>query len=254
MDRDAGALVARLRESPATTAILLDFDGTLAAIVDDPAAAAPPPGVPEVLDALVGVYSVVAVISGRPVAFLTAHLGSGPTLVGLYGLERRVGGETVVSPDAAHWRDIVERVAAEARVALPPVVGVEHKGLSLTIHLRTAPEHAAEVGRWATAAAGRSGLQVRHARRSVELHPPVHADKGTVASELVGDVTAACFIGDDVGDLPAFDALDALAARVRIAVRLAVSSPELDPALRARADGLVDGPSEVLAILRELAR
>ena len=46
---------------------------------------------------------------------------------------------------------------------------------------------------------------------SVELHPPVAVDKGTVLAELASGLAAACFIGDDAGDLPAFDALDELA-------------------------------------------
>ena len=48
---------------------------------------------------------------------------------------------------------------------LPPPVsrdhrnGVEHKGLSLTLHVRTCPEHAATVEAWAAAGAERWGLR-----------------------------------------------------------------------------------------------
>ena len=48
---------------------------------------------------------------------------------------------------------------------------------------------------------------------SVELHPPVDIDKGTVVADLAADADSALYAGDDVGDLPAFAALDALAAR-----------------------------------------
>ncbi len=39
---------------------------------------------------------------------------------------------------------------------------------------------------------------------SVELRPPVKTDKGTVVDELASGLGAACFFGDDLGDLPAF--------------------------------------------------
>src|SRR5690606_10224881 len=94
---------------------------------------------------------------------------------------------------------------------------------------------------------------VRGARMSIELHPPIAADKGTALESLVDDLEAVCFIGDDMGDLPAYDALDRLAARGVQAVRVAVASSEAPPELIERADLVLDGPPEVLAFLRRLA-
>ena len=89
----------------------------------------------------------------------------------------------------------------------------------------------------------------------VKFHPPVELDKGTVVRALLeaADVEVACFIGDDVGDLPAFDALDRFAAEGGTAVRFVVESPETAPELRGRADVLLDGPGGVLAVLEGLA-
>lgn len=249
---DVGELMGSLRAEPGSTALLLDFDGTLAPIVDDPAAAAPLPETPAVLEALAAVYGLVAVVSGRPVAYLQHHLPDSVTLVGLYGLERVRGGAVEPVPGAERWRPVIDDVAAAAVAELPEEVGVEHKGLSLTLHVRQHPELAQSVARWAASASERSGLHVRRARMSAELHPPIGADKGTVVDGLVEGCTAACFIGDDVGDLPAFDALDRLAARGGTAVRIVVQSPETDPVLLARADALVAGPDAVLALLRAL--
>ncbi len=249
---DLATLVAELRTDPARTAVLLDFDGTLAPIVEDPAAAEPLPDAPDLLRALAGLYARVAVISGRPVSYLQAHLPSGPELVGLYGLERARGNDIEVHEDAAPWRRVVDDVAAAAVHELPTEVGVEHKGLSLTLHVRTHPELAGTVDAWAAAAAERSGLHVRRARRSAELHPPIAADKGTAVDELVAGCSAACFIGDDVGDLPAFDALDRFARAGGTAVRLVVESTETDPVLLARADAVVAGPAAVIEVLSAL--
>jgi trehalose 6-phosphate phosphatase len=241
-----------LRAEPGATTIASDFDGTLAAIVEDPAAARPFDGVVEVLGGLSRRYATVAVVSGRPLAFLEAHLPEAVDLVGLYGLEARVGGARSALAGAERWRDEVERVAVLARAQLPPGVTVESKGLSLTLHHRTHPDLAGVVGDVAGALAADSGLVLRPARMSVELHPPVAADKGTALAELLADRRAACFIGDDAGDLPAFDALDAFAGGGGQAVRVAVRSAEAPAEVLARADVVVDGPAAVVELLRLL--
>ncbi len=246
------AAIATLRRDPAGTALLLDFDGTLAPIVEDPAAAVPLPGLAPVLTALHRRYAVVAVISGRPVAYLRQHLPASLLLVGLYGLEQARDGRVETHPDAAPWRTVIEASAAAARVELPPGVGIEDKGLSLTLHVRPRPAAARAVATWAAATAERSGLELRRARMSVELHPPVAADKGSVATGLLGGLHTACFIGDDVGDLPAFAALDAFADSGGAAVRAVVASSETDPSLLAAADLVLDGPPAALELLAAL--
>ncbi len=252
--RSVDEVVAALRRDPARTAVIVDFDGTLAPIVDDPAEARPLPDGPPLLDALAARFGLVAVVSGRPVRFLRAHLGEGPVLVGLYGLERAVGDEVVVDPEAARWGPVVDQAAAAARDELPAEVGVEHKGLSLTLHVRTCPEHADAVAEWARAAAPRWDLAVGSARMSVELHPPVTVDKGTVVAGLLGtvDVDAACFIGDDVGDLPAFGAIAEFTARGGDGHRVVVASAESAPPLLAAADAMVADPTAVLDLFRAL--
>jgi trehalose 6-phosphate phosphatase len=87
---------------------------------------------------------------------------------------------------------------------------------------------------------------------SVELHPPVEVDKGTVVEELVGGLPTACFLGDDVGDLPAFAALSRLAAAGRATFRVVIDSPEATEEVRRAADLVVDGPVGALELLRGL--
>ena len=237
--------------APDRAAVLTDFDGTLAPIVDDPAAAAPLPGAIDVLHRLAERYAVVGVVSGRPVSYLTGHLGDQLWLSGLYGLETLEGGRRVEAPAAAEWREVVEAVTARAAAAFGE--SVETKGLSLTLHFRTRPELGPAVRAWANDEATRSGLVVRTAKASVELHPPVHAHKGTVVEAAAAGMAAVCFLGDDVGDLPAFDALDRLAAAGVHAVRVGVATEEAPPDLLARADVVVDGPAGALAVLERLA-
>ena len=240
-----------LRADPSAAAILTDFDGTLSPIVDDPASAAPLAGAVEALHALAERYAVVGVISGRPVSYLLDRLGDGLWLSGLYGLEEVEGGRRIESPVAADWRPVVDAVAAPAVAAFGAGV-VEHKGLSLTLHFRTQPGLGPDIRRWADETATETGLEVRSAKASVELHPPVRVDKGTVVERAAADARAVCFLGDDVGDLPAFDALDRLAGRGVATVRVAVQTPEAPLEVLERADVVVDGPEGALEVLRSL--
>src|SRR5687767_10522338 len=82
-------LLAPFLRSPDRAGILVDFDGTLSVIVDEPADARPARGAVDVLHALAESYCRVAVVSGRPLSFLVSHLGVAPKLIlrGLYGLE-----------------------------------------------------------------------------------------------------------------------------------------------------------------------
>jgi trehalose 6-phosphate phosphatase len=241
-----------LRTKPSQSGILTDFDGTIAKIVDEPADARPLDGVPELLDQLAGRYAVVAVLSGRPVTFLARWLPSSVVLSGLYGLEVVRDGVAVDNPNAAQWRAIVGEVFEVAHSSGPEHMRVEHKGLSLTLHFRGNPEIESEVHAFAQQLAERSGLSVRTARMSVELHPPVAVDKGTALRELTAGLEAVCYMGDDVGDLPAFRALDELAAHDVSCVRIGVRSEEAPSELLDAADVVVDGPEGVRDLLAQL--
>jgi trehalose 6-phosphate phosphatase len=241
-----------LRASPSATAICSDFDGTLSLIVDDPSAARPVDGAVDALASLADRYAVVAVLSGRPVSFLQGWLPPPIELRGLYGLEIASDGVRRDHPQAGAWREAIDDVVAASRAAVPDGVIVEHKGLSMTLHYRTHEDLQNEVLAFAERQAARAGLALRPARMSVELHPPVAVDKGTALRELANGMSAACFIGDDAGDLPAFTALDELAAEGVAGVRVAVRSSESPAELLERADLVVDGPPGVVSFLRAL--
>jgi trehalose 6-phosphate phosphatase len=248
-----------LLESPATTSIVTDFDGTLAPIVDDPGTARPIEGSADVLVELAARFGVVAVVSGRPVAYLETYLGGahrgGPRLFGLYGLER-VGpdGRVTLDPAAERWLPTVAESTARLSAGAPPGVLVEAKGATVVLHWRRAPEAAG----WAEGAVAeetaRSSLRAYPGRMSVELRPPLDVDKGTVVAGLVRGSSAACFFGDDLGDLPAFAALADFGRRPGItAVSIAVLDDETPPEVADGADVRVRGPAGALRVLRWLA-
>ncbi|HMC81311.1 MAG TPA: trehalose-phosphatase, partial [Acidimicrobiia bacterium] len=225
--------------------------------VADPDAARALPEAFDTLSRLVGRIGLVAVVSGRPLSFLTAVLPDDPglVLVGQHGLERAAGGRRQVDPRVGPWRAGVAAAAREAEAGLPGLV-VERKGeIAVNLHWRTAPERAAEAEALGRRLAERHGLAAVPMRMGLELRPPVPVDKGTVVEELAGGRHAALFAGDDQGDLVAFAALDGLVAggRLEHAVRVAVRSEEAPAALLEAADHQVDGPPGLAALLARIA-
>jgi trehalose 6-phosphate phosphatase len=244
-----------LRDRAAHAALFLDYDGTLAPIVDDPEGARPVPGVPALLGRLGARLHVVAVVSGRPLSYLERALGrpAGVHLAGLYGMEE-IGPDGALrrDPGAEAWRGCVDEVTGALLADAPPGVTVEPKGLSVTVHWRQAPDEA----RWAqeavTAAAERTGLHAQPGRMSLELRPPVAADKGTVVTRLgSGCPVVGCF-GDDLGDLPAFEAVAALGRAGATTITVAVVDAESAPEVLAMADTTVEGPEGAVALLEAI--
>jgi trehalose 6-phosphate phosphatase len=245
-----------LAARPNVAAVLVDFDGSISAIVDDPAAAGVLPSARDALARLIGVVATVAVVSGRPVEFLARAIDvPGLILVGQYGLERMVDGRAVVDPRAEPYLDAVASAADEVEHELPDLHVERKAGIAVTVHWRTSPEresHAVEV---VDRIARHHGLAVYPTKMAREVRPPVPADKGTAVEMLVDRAANACFAGDDRGDLDAFAALARLEAAGRLdhAVRIAVGSAEAPPELIAQAELVVDGPGGLVSVLEELA-
>jgi trehalose 6-phosphate phosphatase len=242
-------------DDPAASAFFADFDGSLSPIVRDPHDAAVLPAARAALARLVPVLRTVAVVSGRPAAFLRDALGiDGLGYVGAYGLERIVDGEVVVDDRVQPWVGAIARAAEEADRALPGLL-VERKGsVGVTIHWRAQPERAAEAVSWADEAAARFRLEgPLRGRMAVELRPPVPVDKGTTVAALARGASVAAFAGDDAGDLPAFAALHALEryGALRHGVSIGVASPESPPEVH-EADVVVDGPAGLAVVLESL--
>lgn len=249
-------LLSPLRDRAGEAALFLDYDGTLSPIVDDPAKAVPLPGVRELLSRLGARLGVVAVASGRPVEFLEGALGRphGVHLAGLYGMEE-IGADGVLrrDPAAEAWRGGVDEATAALLRGMPSGVGVEPKGLSVTVHWRQAPGAEGWVREAVDAAAARTGLRTRPGRKSIELLPPVATDKGTVVRRLgAGSPVVGCF-GDDLGDIPAFEAVAALGRAGATTVTVAVVDAESPPEMLAIADTSVEGPEGARSLLEGIA-
>ncbi|MFZ0664565.1 MAG: trehalose-phosphatase [Acidimicrobiales bacterium] len=252
---DLGPLEVLL-DHPSATAVMVDFDGTLAPIVADPEEAKPVSGSSRALRDLAEVFGRVAVISGRPASFLKQRLraaGRSLHLFGLYGLEEVEDGEIRIDERVLPWLPTVAGAREAAERCAPSGAGLEDKTISLTIHWRNAPEAERWALGFAQSQSERVGLMCRVGRMSVELLPPIGVDKGTVVSNFAAGMHAACYFGDDSGDLDAFSALDALSLAGTSAVRIAVGASESPPELIAAADLVVADPEEVCLLLKALA-
>jgi trehalose 6-phosphate phosphatase len=243
--------LAPLRANPAGAAILLDVDGTLAPIVDDPEAARVPDTTLELLTAVVARYRFVACVSGRGALDARRVVGlRAITYIGAHGAER-------LDPDGDQVQTEQSVTVVNPSLDLPPLdpgVGIEHKGSITAFHWRGAPDQtAAEASVRLAAQHGESqGFRVHWGRKVMELRLPTAIDKGVAVSKLLDELTpsAALYAGDDVTDLDAFRALHA--AALHYALCVGVSSAEQPKRLAEAADLLVDGTegmAEVLAAL-----
>ena len=233
------APLAALAAEPGRAAILLDVDGVLAPIVDDPADSRVPDETRAELRRLLGRYALVACLTGRASADARRIVGvEGIAVVGEHGLE--------LDPAAEEWVDRLERFVDSSPWP------VERKRLTASLHYRTAEDEAAAVAILEDVAerARAEGLVARWGRKVLELRPPLDANKGTAVAHVLREagLERALFAGDDTTDFDAFRALDAL----ELGVRVAVASAEGPEELRGAADLVVDDPAAFLELLRQL--
>jgi len=249
---DGRAGLAALTSQPRRSLIAVDFDGTLAPIVDDPAAARATPAATAALVQLAGLAGTVAIITGRPAADAARFAGvtavPGVIVLGHYGMQRWERGRlTSPEPPPGLSRARAELAAVLAAAGSGDGTFVEDKGDALAVHTRRAGQPQAELDRLRRPLAELAGRLV------LELRPP-GADKGAAIRDLVAERQpyAILFCGDDLGDRPAFAAVRQLRAEGTPGLAVCSGSAEV-PALAGEADLVVDGPDGVAALLAGLA-
>lgn len=259
---DAGrAGLAALLADPSHALLGLDFDGTLAPIVPDPDAARAHPGVPAVLSRLATHGVRVAVVTGRPAATAVEYAGiadvPGLVVLGHYGLERWEADE-LMTPVGLDAVDEVRRRLPSllAELGAPDGTYVEDKGAAVAVHTRRAddPAGAFDALRPPLAAlADELGLVVEPGRFVLELRPE-GGDKGDAVRTLVAErpPSVVMFVGDDLGDLAAYDAVDRLRTEGTPGLLVCSGSTEVTTVAE-RADLVVDGPDGVVDLLTALA-
>ncbi|MEJ1200909.1 MULTISPECIES: trehalose-phosphatase [unclassified Streptomyces] len=255
-----------LLAAPGRAVIALDFDGTLAPIVADPDRARAHPDAVPALAALAPKVASVAVITGRPAEVAVHHGGFADVpgldhlvVLGHYGAERwdaATGALTTPEPHPGVAAVRAELPGLLERSGAGQGTWIEEKGHAVAVHTRRAPDPQAAFDTLRAPLADlatRHGLIVEPGRMVLELRPP-GMDKGAALREYVRelDAGAVLYAGDDLGDLPAFTAVDTLRTEGTPGLLVCSGSEEV-PDLRKRADVVVDGPEGVVHLLRSLA-
>lgn len=250
---------------PASALLAVDFDGTLSPIIDDPENAYADPRAVAALGRIGRHLGTVAVITGRP-AGTAVRLGGFADVAGLeslvvlgqYGAERW-------EAKTGHFEAAPEPEAiTEVEAELPGLfaslglsrIRVEHKGRAIGVHTREQDDPSAAFD------VLREPLRELAARHGLHLEPGKHVleirgrgiDKGDALRDLVSErgSTAVVFAGDDLGDLPAFEAVEQMRSEGTPGLLVCSVSEEQD-ALAKVADVVLDGPAGVADWLTDLA-
>jgi len=252
-----------LLAEPGAAVVALDYDGTLAPIVQRPEDAVPAAGTLRVLARLAARVGRVVIVTGRPAPVVVELAGfhRAPGLerllvLGQYGLQRweRTGG--LEQPEPLPGVDELRRTVAELLAADASGLRLEDKGHSLVIHARGAPDGVAALQRLSPRIgklAATAGLEPHPGRSVLELRPPGY-DKGGALQSVLDEhgARAVLVAGDDVGDLPAFEVVERRRADGHSGCTVCSDSTEVT-VLRERADVVVDGPSGVVSLLEQVA-
>ena len=256
---DGHEVIVSLVERPERAGLIMDFDGTLAAVVDDPGESRLVAGTAEVIADLAGAFAVVALVSGRPVQFLAERAEvPGVALLGAYGVETQRDGQRHVLPEVEPFRATVAQASAQLHRRFDGSPGtegirVEDKGLAVAVHWRQATDEPVARHLVQDAIAelvASTGLHREPGKLVEELRPPVHEDKGTAVRRLIqqGALERVAYAGDDLGDVPALLAVTELGGHALVVAH----GPETSPAVTAAAHVVFDGVEDFAAWLRAL--
>ncbi|WP_459883736.1 trehalose-phosphatase [Halostagnicola bangensis] len=206
--------------------LCLDFDGTLAPIVDDPAAASPKESAVDALDRITSNPTITtAVISGRSLADVRTRI-DGPTFfAGNHGLEIQRSGTVSVHPIAKKRAAPVEDVCSRLESKLDPIphCWVENKRLTGTVHLRSVPERYFDtvdtIVESVTDRLGNGILERSNGKRVIEISPQIPWGKGNAVELLRSSLPTSplvLYIGDDTTDESAFETVEPNGIGIRV--------------------------------------
>jgi trehalose 6-phosphate phosphatase len=208
--------------------LLLDFDGTLVPIQDNPENCYLPDGVKRQLESIASSNRVlVGILSGRSLSDIRARVQvKGLYYGGCHGLEISGPRISYIHPGARAGISLIDEIKRKLQERIGTLDGVllEDKGLTLAVHYRAANKEDSSIVRkevWQalSEAGATNGLSLMKGKKVLELVPDVVWDKGKAALlilQRVGEAYAPIYVGDDLTDERAFLALNQFGITVRV--------------------------------------
>lgn len=203
-------------QTDGTPVILLDFDGTLAPIVDRPEEAQISESMRRVVERLAD-HHPVAVISGRELADVEQRVGlANIAYSGSHGFEIQKPAHSSVTFDRAEeFLDLVDRAESRLEERLDDEEGVqlERKRYGMAVHYRRADEESTAETTSAVdeVLSAVDGLTATRGKDVFDVRPDIEWDKGDAVEWLLENLYARdarpVFLGDDTTDEDAFEAL-----------------------------------------------
>lgn len=241
--------------------LLLDIDGVLAPIVDDPGAAAVPAPLQQLVAQAAASCALVGIVTGRTADRARDMVAVEATWVAA------LHGSHIVSPTGEEDHCSVSsaarpEVAVAAQLAQTVGWAYEDKGGAVSIHFR----QRGAVGQQLDPAHVRAQLmtvinplkvEVHDAKQVLEIKPRgarTKRDAVRLLAAAAPDAAAVVFVGDDLTDLDGFAALDELRVEqptLRVA-KVAVGGEEAPAELVQGADLVLDGQHQVQELLAAL--
>ena len=233
--------VARIQ--PGEVILVTDFDGTLAEVVQDPAAARARPEALEALEQLVRLLADVIVLSSRTPAQLE-------NLVPMSGV-RLIGDSGLAIPRKAQ-KEALDHFNADVSRLLERIPGawLEVKPASTAVHFRNTDLSGEQMISLLQPLLDGARLEAAVGRKVIEVHAPKAGKGSALAALLPGEDPGGvvCF-GDDENDRSMFEYISSLDIPHMC---IGVWSPEAPPNLFDRCDLVVPGPAGATAVLEEI--
>jgi trehalose 6-phosphate phosphatase len=194
--------------------LITDMDGTISPIPRDfLETPIPPPTLPQ-LAGLATQLDLVAVVSGRKCEAIKEIINiTGIEYIGHYGMEWWENNRAVLHPDVEASLSAMRAVAAELD-SLRSIDGVivQDKWATISVHYNTV-QQPGTVKRQILDLLEKSphikNLRVMDEKTNIGILPRLDIDKGTAVTSLIQQyhLRGAIYLGDDIGDLPAFRAI-----------------------------------------------
>ena len=194
--------------------LITDMDGTISPIPRDfLETPIPPPTLPQLTE-LASRLDLLAVISGRKAGALREIINiPGVEYIGHYGMEWWANGQAVLHPDVTASLSDMRALAAELEF-LHSIDGViiQDKGASISVHYNTVQQPSTakqQILDFLEKSPHIKNLRLMDEKTNIGIVPKLDIDKGTAVTGLIQQyhLRSALYLGDDIGDLPAFRAI-----------------------------------------------